>query len=206
MDQGEGLHFVEFTPRALVKLQLTDSSLALVNNASFVENLMVGHSKDFFETADAVVVQASGGQLNLRFRADQLAEPGIYEDVITLSRERDGLVLLRTPVVVRISHTASERVLASLHQEQKPFDMIRVPFTLAKDSPVQWQGLYTEQDGGDKGYLGFYISNEQGHLVHSHWENQDAPIKAIQFQTSALPADNYELIVFRSFTSRGGAV
>jgi hypothetical protein len=197
---GEGLVIRGFQDDALVTVKLFGESATLVDPLTTLEPLVVTHQADFFAAPSMLALQLPEARFAVRFNPEALREPGVYTDVIELSRASDGLTLLRIPVAVTIEAKAvADGRLVAVDQTLAPFDIWRVPVELTEADEIAFDGVALDLGGNEQHSLGIHIYNELGSSVASQSTPLEEPAAIVKFRSPRLPAGRYELLVNRSF-------
>jgi len=199
--RGEGIHVYGFTPNAEVYVSMTAASRELIDPLVFVEPLRISFNENFLRGPDMLLIQATDSRFSVEFDASKLSKPGIYTDVITLSRQSDGLVILRVPVVIEIPHVATESVLLTqVEKTLKPFDIVRYPLRLSEAGTLHFEGLVQDLSPGRGSSLGVFVTSADGLHVFEKFIRVERASQQINVRTEKLPAGNYEMIFFRNFS------
>ncbi|MEQ1875766.1 MAG: S8 family serine peptidase [Bdellovibrionia bacterium] len=202
--KGEGIHFKNYRPSAVIDLALSEESKKLVDQLTYTESLQISHGGKFMTTPAVVPVQVNGGRFAIGFDQSKMSQPGSYNDVIKIVRA-DGVVLARIAVVVEVPALSSQGLLLAVNQEVNPFDTLRMPVKLERAGSLVFQGAVREVTGGERTFIGLHIRNKDGVVVSDNLIEHTRTVENFEIRTDSLPAGNYEAILFRHF-GRPGAV
>jgi hypothetical protein len=197
--KGEGVHFKSYRPSAVLNISVSEESKKFVDPLTFFEPLNIVHSGKFIIAPNVLAMQANGAGFSIAFDQSKMTAPGAYTDVVKLVRPSDGLVLLRIPVVVEVPALSSQGPMWTINQTLTPFDTIRMPIRLETASPIVLQGVIQELSGGERTALGLHIVNKEGIIVADLITAHSRTVNNLEIRTENLPADDYEVVIFRSF-------
>lgn len=195
---AEGIRFASGQSGAIVTVAMSEESKKLVDPLTTVVPLEVVHAGTLFDTPTLVNLQAGGAQFAVNLRPALRETPGIHSDVISLVRPSDKTVLLKIPVVIYVPESVSTRGIA-VDQKLAPFEVARRSVRLARASVLRFDGLLRELGAGRGGSVGVFIGNRHGVGVYSDRFAGGRAVQVVEFQTPVLPADDYEIVFYRSY-------
>jgi subtilisin family serine protease len=197
---GEGIAIVGKRTSVPVNIKLTPETLEMLDGSTFIETFRIEHQGTFLSTPQIAIAQARGGNFNVTFSQEALSVPGIYQDTLLLRREKDGIILLRIPVVVTIpSQPQHENLIAEINSSLEADKILRFPIKLEKQGALRFEGVVQNAKGASNSRVAFAIRSQKGNEIFSHIERNPRNIHPLSLTTETLPAGHYELTVTSYF-------
>lgn len=198
--KGEGIYLHKLKKSGFINLYLDEASRALVDPFYFMESLVLEQEHGYLQIPEVVTLQASGARIAVTFNEDLLRQQsGVYSDILKVKRAYDGEVLLQIPVVLQLSDSEPSEILASVSETMTDFGLWRMPVSLSEASAVKFQGMISAANGYQGARFYFYVRANDGHVSYGKRVSLSGPFTPVQFESTVLPAGNYELIVSRNY-------
>ena len=199
-DQGEGIRFHGYRSSAELRISFSAESAAMIDALTTVEPILISHAEKFLDLPEVLPLQTSGGKLSVSFDPTLRDKPGVYSDVITLSRASDHLRLLQIPVVIEVPKESNpSETLLDINQRLSPFEIKRNFVRIGEPTRLVFEGIIEQITEGTGTSLGINIRDSRGLSVFNQVISLRRNIESLNLSSETLARGTYEIVLFRSF-------